>query len=84
MDVLAGYGTYVIAALAALVTAAYVAGLIDQVQWEKIMGILVPAGAVTFRRAISRVPEITADKAAVVAKKLAKEECKNNGSSTPY
>jgi len=71
---LAGYATYIIAVIGALVTGAYFMGLIDRVQWEQIMGILVPLGAMAFRRAISNVPDKVAVEALAVAKKLAVKE----------
>jgi len=54
----------------------------DVVNGLSLIGIGL--GYFGIRRAISKVPETVADTAETVAKKLAKEECKNNGSSTPY
>ena len=51
---LAGYKTYIVAALMALISMAYTAGLIDGTAYQAILGILGAGGLATLRAGVSK------------------------------
>jgi hypothetical protein len=51
---LSGYKTYIIAAVAAIVTGLYYAGVVDQTVYDTLMGFLGAGGLATLRAGVAK------------------------------